>query len=374
MSDSQQTPASLEVIVCAGGGGVGKTTSAAALALSLARTGRRVLVVAIDPALRLADAMGVKVGGHAQQVDLPGSGDRLFVLMPNPRDAMRLFVEHLFADEPEALERLLKNRLYQMLEEAVPGIHELVCMSHVVRASQGSDIDTVVIDTAPSRHAIDFVTYPRRLGKLLGGRTIAWLGNMARNSQSETDASERRWLAWGRRRAERALARVLGESAVADVSGLFSEMMLAREPFVELSNLASEMLLSKSTRYLLVAAPHGVAGDDVRFLLAQLKHLHLAPRALLVNGGRRKPPDWQALVDAADLIPIALNEEVQQLHAENLARWAAADKLSAAFTRDHHRLAQIALPFVENSEPREIVIALADALEGQLSSIVDLSS
>ena len=371
MSDSQQAPASLQVIVCAGGGGVGKTTSAAALALSLARSGRRVLVVAIDPALRLADAMGVTVGGHAQQVDLPGSGDRLFVLMPNPRDAMRLFVQHLFKDEPDALQRLLKNRLYLMLEEAVPGIHELVCMSHVVRASQGSDIDTVVIDTAPSRHAIDFVTYPRRLSKLLGGRTLAWLGNMARNSQ--TDATERRWLAWGRRRAEHALARVLGDRTVADVSGLFSEMMLAREPFVELSDLASEMLLSKTTHYVLVAAPHGVAADDVRFLLAQLKQLHLTPRALIINGGRRKPPDWQPLVDAADLIPVALNEEVQQLHAENLVRWTAADKLSAAFARDHHQLAQITLPFVENSEPREIVIALADALEDSLSQIVDVT-
>ena len=79
-------------------------------------------------------------------------------------------------------------------------------------------------------------------------------------------------------------------------------------------------------------------------------------------------------MDAADVIPTALNEEVQQLHAENLTRWAAADKLSEAFTRAHHRLPQIALPFVENPEPREIVIALADALEGQLSQIVDVSA
>jgi anion-transporting ArsA/GET3 family ATPase len=357
-----------EIIVCVGGGGVGKTTTSAALALSLARAGRRTLVVTIDPARRLADALGTSVGSKVQPVTLPGAEGRLFALMPEPREAMRLFTEYLCADEPEALERLLRNRLYRVLEEAVPGIHELVCMTFVTRAAEELDLDTIVIDTAPSRFAIDFVTYPRRLGKLLGNRAIAWLSGLSAPEEASQSRSSR-WFAWGRRRAEQALAGVLGPNAVTDVAELFTAMTLVRERFVELSQRASDLLLVKETRYLLVTAPTGAASDNVRYLHARLRQLKLTPVALIVNQGLDVTPAWSPLLNSPDPLAPDLAEVLAQLEAEHAARVRAAEAVRSEFHRSYRRLPQIPLPYVEAARPREVVLALAAPFGDHLRTV-----
>ncbi len=161
------------VVVCAGGGGVGKTTSSAALSMAAARRGDRVLIVTIDPARRLADALGVSLDSHVHRVELPAaSKGELYALMPDPRNAMRMFVQLLFPNDLEALQRVLKNRMYQVMEDAVPGNHELVAVTLVTRHMSEKPLDLIVIDTAPSRNALDFVTYPKRLAELLGGRAM----------------------------------------------------------------------------------------------------------------------------------------------------------------------------------------------------------
>lgn len=362
------SPASPEIIVCVGGGGVGKTTTSAALALSLARAGRRTLVVTIDPARRLADAMGTSVGSQVQPVAFPGAENRLFALMPEPREAMRLFTEYLCAEEPEALEQLLGNRIYRVLEEAVPGIHELVCMSFVTRAAEDLDLDTIVIDTAPSRYAIDFVTYPRRLGKLLGNRAIGWLSGLSAPDDAPRSRSSR-WLAWGRRRAEQALSGVLGPNAVTDVAELFAAMALVRERFVDLSERASDLLLVKQTRYLLVTAPTGAASDNVRYLHARLRKLKLNPVALIVNQGLDVATAWRPLLNSPDALAPDLAEVLAQLEAERAARIRAADRVRDAFAHTHWRLPQIPLPYVEAAQPREVVLALAENFSKHLTTV-----
>jgi len=367
-STSAPTSPGPEIIVCVGGGGVGKTTTSAALALSLARAGRRTLVVTIDPARRLADALGTSVGSQVQPVSLPGAEGNLFALMPEPREAMRLFTEYLCADEPEALDRLLKNRIYRVLEEAVPGIHELVCMTFVTRAAEELDLDTIVIDTAPSRYAIDFVTYPRRLGKLLGNRAIGWLSGLGAADDTSPSRSSR-WFAWGRRRAESALAGVIGPGAVTDVAELFAAMALVRERFVDLSERASDLLLVKQTRYLLVTAPTGAASDNVRYLYTRLRKLKLNPVALIVNQGTDAIAAWRPLLKAPEALAPDLAEVLSQLSDERDARLRAADRVRTTFSRTHRRLPQIPLPYVEAAHPREVVLALAEPFGAHLATL-----
>jgi anion-transporting ArsA/GET3 family ATPase len=181
------------VVVCVGGGGVGKTSVAAALGLAFARRGRTTLVVSIDPARRLAGAMGVPIAGQVTRAALPGADGRLFGLMPDPRRSLGALVEFLFAEDPAARDRVLSSGLYRGLADAAAGVPELVAMNLVVRATARGEFDAVVIDTAPSRHAIDFVTYPGKLAALLGGRVVAWLANLAAHPAVDS-----------RRRAERA--------------------------------------------------------------------------------------------------------------------------------------------------------------------------
>ena len=122
---SQPSPRSTRLTVCVGGGGVGKTTASAALALSLARTQRRTLVITVDPARRLADALGTEVGRHAQPVSLDRSESYLFARMPDSRMSLDDFAQWLFED-PEQRQRVMANPAYLELGDSLAGVHELI--------------------------------------------------------------------------------------------------------------------------------------------------------------------------------------------------------------------------------------------------------
>lgn len=340
-----------EVIVCAGGGGVGKTTASAAFALSLARSGRRALIVSIDPARRLADAIGVDLGTQAREVFVESGSGRLYGLMPNPEDALRTFVEFLFEEEPEALERLLQNRLYQALEAAVPGIHEVATIMLTWRAIVEHDVDAVVIDTAPSRNAVDFISYPKRLAKLLGGRAVGWMaaiGKRARFASQEDKMG----------RVEQLLVRALGPVA-RDVAGLFAELALVRKRFILLNEHTSELLLRPETRYFLVASPTAAARDDVDYLIKKLRTLETTPQAIILNSAFAPERDWVHVLEAADETTPAIDEVLDTLNEERETRRRATDRITRAFSRRHPSLLKFQLPFVETVEPQSIVHALA---------------
>lgn len=349
-----------EVIVCAGGGGVGKTTTAAALALSLARSGRCALIVSIDPARRLADALGVELGTEASELAIDAGQGRLFGLMPDPKRGMRTFVEILFDEQPEALAQLFDNRLYQALEDSVPGIHELATVNLTCRAVAEHSIDVVVIDTAPSRNAVDFVDYPRRLAKLLGGRAIAWLSSLAQRRDPSTQSKRMGT-------AERLLTGVLGP-VVRDIAGLFTELARVRPRFVALNEQTAQLLLGPQTRYVLVAGPTGAAEDDVGYLVHKLAKLNLHPAKLLINSAFVPPRPWVSLLRQSDQATPAILEVVDTLSDEKSARETAAKRVTATFAREQPNLSQIELPFVESIEPKRVVYALADCLDPGLFS------
>ncbi|OIP41849.1 MAG: hypothetical protein AUK47_05710 [Deltaproteobacteria bacterium CG2_30_63_29] len=360
------------VLVCAGGGGVGKTTSAAALALALARTGWRTLVVTIDPARRLADAMGVELGNGVQIVRIdPRTDDRLLALMPEPAGATRIFMEYLFEEEPEALARLLSNQLFLTLEDKLVGMSELVAMSLVLRAIETSNLDVVVVDTAPSRYALDFLTYPTRLSSLLEGRAVKWLGNLASRAEGE-DTRASRFSSWGRRRVEAAIGAVLGVSLVRDTTHLFAEISLVRKRFADIAAQLGKLLLGKGARYLLVAAPTGAAQADVEFLLERIESLHKPPLAVLLNRSDLKSQEWSRVLRNAPESTPAILDALMHLEAERESRLAAASAFATHLAVDHVGLLRIPLPLVEAVEPVDIVSALADELEPFLTQLTGL--
>lgn len=344
-----------EVIVCAGGGGVGKTTASAAFALALANSGYRALIVSIDPARRLADAMGVELGTQARALSLESGSGQLYGLMPNPEDAFRTFVEFLFEEEPEAVERLLQNRLYRALEAAVPGIHELATMSLTWRAIVEHDVDAVVIDTAPSRNAVDFISYPRSLAKLLGGRAVGWMATIGKRTSIAPQDDKMG-------RVEQLLVRALGPVA-RDVAGLFAEMARVRKRFILLNEHTSELLLRPETRYFLVASSTAAARDDVDYLIKKLGTLEMAPQALILNSAFVPERDWIHVLETADVTTTAIDEVLSTLTHEREARQRATARITSAFSKRYPNLPQLPLPFVEAVEPRSIVHALAQHLD-----------
>ncbi len=359
---SATEPGDPRVVVCAGGGGVGKTTTAAALALALARGGRRTLIVTIDPARRLAGAMGVPITDAVTPVPLPSARGNLSALMPDPRRSLRTFIEHLFEDEPAGRARVLANRLYVGLADAAAGVHELVAMNLVAHAAARGAFDVIVVDTAPSRHAIDFVTYPDRLASLLGGRTVAWLAKLAARAGEGPPAARGGVLSWGAGHLEGVIARVTGPTLVSDTAGLFADLALVRERFVALTARASRLLLGERAAYALVAAPTAAARDDVLYLAKRLEALGRNPRAVVINRADAAPAPWlDALARGRD-VPATVRDAVDALAQESAARTQAADGLCADLAARLRGLPQVRLPFVASATPDGTVAALSEAL------------
>ena len=356
------------VVVLAGGGGVGKTTTSAALALSLARQGYRTLIVTIDPARRLAGAMGVALSDRISPVPVGFTGTHgggLWALMPDPRRSLGTLIEQLFEDEPDAKDRMLNNRLYVALSDAAAGVHELVAMNLVARAA--ADFEVIVIDTAPSRHAIDFITYPGKLAALLGGRPVAWLGGMAERAAGIPTKGG--LLSWGTNQVEALLARVTGPHLLRDTANMFGDLAVVRERFVALTRHASELLLGARTAYVLVAAPTAAAQADVRYLARRLLHLGRVPRALVFNRADHGPAPFASVTAGDGDLPVSVVEALSLLAGERAHRVSAADRLASAFAATL-TTPVIRLPHVERATPEAVVEVLSRALDPHTDGLV----
>lgn len=358
-----------KTIVCAGGGGVGKTTTSAALALALARQGQRTLVVTVDPARRLASAMGVPVDADVHEAHVePGIEGKLYALMPEPRRSTRTFIDLIFAEEPEAKARMLENRVYLLLADAAAGMHEIVSLMLVAKAIEEHDLDYLVIDTAPSRQGLDFVSYPGRLATLYEGRAVGWLGNLARTGEPSEDEPEESGglLSSGRKKIEGMFGKLMNPRTLKDLAGMFAELALVKDRFAQLARVSEHLLVGPDTRYLLVAAPSGSAAADARFLAKRLKRLGQRPTALVLNRADRGTPDWLAELESAPSLPPELGRALEAVHAELHTRKRSGDLLAQSLGKDLPSTPAVRLPTLEVREPSRIVRRLADLLTEHL--------
>jgi anion-transporting ArsA/GET3 family ATPase len=242
-------------------------------------------------------------------------------------------------------------------------------MNLVAHASSSGAFEVVVIDTAPSRHAVDFVTYPARLAALLGGRTVGWLAGLAQRTAGAAPSERGGLLSWGTAHVESLIARVTGPNLFADTASLFGDLAVVRERFVHLTQEAADLLLGPRTAYLLVAAPSGAARDDVAYLARRLAKLGRDPRAVILNRADAGPAPWASLLRARDLAP-SLLEAATLLDEERAARAAAADAFAAEVAADLRGLPLVRLPHVEAAAPEAVVAALSRAVEPHLAALL----
>jgi anion-transporting ArsA/GET3 family ATPase len=263
--------------------------------------------------------------------------------------------------------------VYRGLADAAAGVHELVTMNLVARAAAGDTFDVVVIDTAPSRHALDALDYPRRLAALLGGRAVAWLAALAprpASSDGPGRPSPGRLAAWGAGRVERLVGRVTGPGLAHDTAALFSDLALVRERFVALAHRASELLVGERAGYVLVADPAAAARDDAVFLAARLGKQGRTPRALVLNRADVRAPLHDGVLRGLDDAPPALRAALETLEQERLIRTAAADLQAREFAKRLRHVPLVRLPFLEAATPDAVVLGLAAELELQLATLV----
>src|SRR3954464_10441893 len=159
------------MVICAGSGGVGKTTTAAAVALGLAERGLKVAVVTIDPARRLANALGLsELSNEPTRVECEVDGE-LWAMMLDAKRTFDQLIEHLAPDE-QTRDEVLGNRIYQQLSTAVAGSQEFTAIAKLYELDEEGAWDVLVLDTPPARNALDFLDGPARLSRFFQGRPI----------------------------------------------------------------------------------------------------------------------------------------------------------------------------------------------------------
>lgn len=255
------------VIICCGSGGVGKTTTSAALAIRLARSGARVAVLTIDPARRLADALSVgDIGNTAFPVPVPNllPGASLHAMMLDSKRTFDDVVER-FAGTPEARDRILRNHYYRFVSTRLAGAHEYMAMEKLYEISTSGHYDIVVLDTPPSRHALDFLAAPERMVNLMDEGVMRWL---------VLPASRGGWrmIEKGSDILAKVLRTMLGERTITDIAEFFSAFQSLWEGFRQRSLDVRALLRNPDTRFLLVTTPApGARAEALHFLEVLLR-------------------------------------------------------------------------------------------------------
>ena len=273
---------SIRVIVCCGAGGVGKTTAAAALALRAAENGRKAVVLTIDPARRLAQSLGLQaLDNEPREVTgLVGEGSLHAMML----DMKRTFDEMVEAHaDREKADTILHNPFYQALSSSFAGTQEYMAMEKLgqLRAASesGQGWDLIVVDTPPSRSALDFLDAPKRLGSFLDGRFIRILLMPARiGGKAYTRA-----LSLGMGVFSSVLGKVLGASVLTDLQIFVAAFETLFGGFRERADKTYRTLQGADTRFLVVAAPERDALREASYFVERLAEEKMPHAGLVLN-------------------------------------------------------------------------------------------
>jgi anion-transporting ArsA/GET3 family ATPase len=272
-----------KVLIVCGSGGVGKTTTAAALALEAAGRGRRVLVCTIDPARRLATSLGLdRLRDEPRRLDLRRLGGTvtgaLYAMALDTKRTFDALVERHAGDE-EARRRILENPFYKQVSSALAGTHEYMAMEKLLDLVEDERFDLVVLDTPPTRHALDFLEAPNRLLGFLDSSILRWVlrpyfvgGRLALKVATRTGAL-----------ALKIADRVLGLQFLQDLSEFFLAFEGMYEGFKERAARVHELLRRPTAGFVLVASPAPFTLKEALYFRERLREAGMPFVATLVN-------------------------------------------------------------------------------------------
>jgi anion-transporting ArsA/GET3 family ATPase len=291
------------VCVCGGSGGVGKTTTSAAIALGMAAEGAKVAVVTIDPAKRLANALGLQeLENEPRRVEperlaaAPAAfKGELWAMMLDPKRTFDELIERVAADADRA-EEIKRNRVYRELSTAVSGSQEFTAVAKLYELERDGDFDLLVLDTPPSRNALDFLDAPSRLTSFLEGRAL--------KAFIRPTGLGMRVLGRGAAPLLGALRRVTGVDLIGDLTTFFGLLGDMTEAFSERARGVERMLKAPTTAFLLVTSAQQAAIDEAIWFRRTLTESGLPFAGVIVNRvhhdilGEAEPEDLISALDA----------------------------------------------------------------------------
>ncbi|TAK70877.1 MAG: ArsA family ATPase [Actinomycetota bacterium] len=345
---------STRTVVCCGSGGVGKTTTAAALALRAAERGRRVVVLTIDPARRLAQSLGLtELDNVPRRVALPdnGSGGSLDAMM---LDMKRTFDEVVEAHaEPDRAAQILANPFYQAMSSSFAGTQEYMAMEKLgqlrTRADADGTWDLIVVDTPPARSALDFLDAPDRLGSFLDGRLMRLLVAPGKGAVRGIG----KVVAAGFGIVTNVLGKILGAQVLRDIQLFVAAFDTVFGGFRERADATYRLLQDSGTSFLVVAAPERDALREATYFVERLATEHMPVAGLVLNRvcEVRAPllSAEQALAAADRLDEDASHPETAallRLHADRVTAAARQRHLAERFTAAHPKVPVVAVPML----------------------------
>lgn len=246
---------SARVLICMGTGGVGKTTVAAGLGACLARAGKKVLVLTVDPSMRLKQTLGLNESGEPQKVLLPelpvGGTGELWGTVMNPKKTFDDFVIKAAAASGESAKarRILDNRLYQQLSTTLAGSQEFTALENLLAAERSGRFDVIILDTPPAQHAIEFLGAPQKLASIFNDGIAKWF----RNPEGQSGFLSGLFQA-GTRQALKILENVTGAEFMGQLSDFFSQIHSWQGQLETRAAESQRLLVRQDTHFLLVTA------------------------------------------------------------------------------------------------------------------------
>ena len=312
------------VIVCCGSGGVGKTTTAAALGYLAATHGRKVLVMTIDPARRLAQALGLDALGHEPQpIQIGAASGELHAMMLDSKRTFDALIER-YAPSASARETIFANRYYHHLSNSLAGSREFMAMEKVYEMAQASTYDLLIVDTPPAQHALDFLEAPARLFDLFEGSFVNLLLQPYR-------VAGRIGFDIFRRSSDRmlkVLERITGYDVLADLSDFFLAFAGMSAGFKERSQRVLTMLRQPQTSFLLICAPEPGSLSQVERFVSRLLADSMPIGGVVVNRVHQAAALLDATSDSMTPHDIAL---IQTLPDQHLSGQGLSERLMHAY-------------------------------------------
>jgi anion-transporting ArsA/GET3 family ATPase len=330
------------IIVCCGSGGVGKTTIAAAIGLRAAERGRRVVVLTVDPARRLAQSLGLTSLDNTPRpvagIRAEGAGSMHAMMLDMKRTFDEIVESHA---DPDRAAQILANPFYQSLSSSFAGTQEYMAMEKLGQLRRADEWDLIVVDTPPSRSALDFLDAPQRLGRFLDGRLLRLLVAPARLG----GRTGFRMLNAGFGVVTGAVTKIIGSQLLRDVQTFVSAMDTMFGGFRERAEYTYRLLRAPGTAFLVIAAPEHDALREASYFVERLEREEMPLAGLILNRVHRSPA---ARLSAARSLAAAealqglddgestwLGITALRLHADRMHQAESERRLARRFTAAH---------------------------------------
>jgi anion-transporting ArsA/GET3 family ATPase len=351
------------VVVCCGAGGVGKTTTAAAMALRAAEYGRTVVVLTIDPAKRLAQALGIKdLGNTPQRVPLaPEVTGELHAMM---LDMRRTFDEMVLQySGPDRADAILDNQFYQTVATSLAGTQEYMAMEKLGQLLAQDKWDLIVVDTPPSRNALDFLDAPKRLGSFMDSRLWRMLLAPGRGIGKLVTGAVGL--------AMKAMSTILGSQMLSDAASFVQSLDATFGGFREKADRTYDLLKRRGTQFVVVSAAEPDALREASFFVDRLSSERMPLAGLILN---RTHPTLCTLqpdkaLEAAEALaaddPESLTAAALRIHADRTHTARREVRLLSRFTGANPHVAIVGVPSLPfDVSDLEALRAIADQITG----------